>query len=381
MAAPPPPLLELLSNEYLLLATTPYLLPHELYALSRTSRSFHSLLTHSRSVYRHLHRPPLRMLSLAPIIRDVKTLVLDGAAVTVDDLHRLLAAPYRIALLSLRACNAINQRQLMLLLQYLFRPDRAPDATSLRGIYLFGAPSDEGNPGNIVTQPGWTWRAECAWDPAWASTLRACEGACVFDAALCGGCDGAAVALVRLAGGCAGCGGGGGGAAETGEGGKGIVLVPPVPLTSSDVRVACRGGATGTVMRCGECLERRHCSLCRTWWCASCVADSAGGGKPPCVSVDCYECGPVCAACADSTARVCRGCRGGYCLQHNDGSDDLQCEWCNASERRTREFSRNTVNAAHAHALTGQLDAIRATVASRHFRDEVIVRNRCLMTS
>lgn len=279
MAAPPPPLLELLSNEYLLLATTPYLLPHELYALSRTSRSFHSLLTHSRSVYRHLHRPPLRMLSLAPIIRDVKTLVLDGAAVTVDDLHRLLAAPYRIALLSLRACNAINQRQLMLLLQYLFRPDRAPDATSLRGIYLFGAPSDEGNPGNIVTQPGWTWRAECAWDPAWASTLRACEGACVFDAALCGGCDGAAVALVRLAGGCAGCGGGGGGAAETGEGGKGIVLVPPVPLTSSDVRVACRGGATGTVMRCGECLERRHCSLCRTWWCASCVADSAGGGK------------------------------------------------------------------------------------------------------
>ena len=125
-------LIDLLSSEYLLLATTPYLLPTELLALARCSSSFYSLINHSRSVWRHLNlsvsphtlpsasstaiaqRSPIplyqtettSLLLKSYVLRDVKTLILDGLPVTTDLLRDLLTtSKFKIQILSIRECR------------------------------------------------------------------------------------------------------------------------------------------------------------------------------------------------------------------------------------------------------------------------------------
>jgi hypothetical protein len=112
--------------------------------------------------------------------------------------------------------------------------------------------------------------------------LGAVQGVMAFDAKLCEGRrhdDGReqAVASVRVKGGCAGCGG-----YEEGPGRE--MLIPPVPLTTSDVRAAYRkNGLEKAVVRCEACVKHRWCERCYKWWCESCVEKSDKvGALVPC---------------------------------------------------------------------------------------------------
>lgn len=303
-------LIDILSNEYLLLHTTPYLLPTELLALGLCSHSYHSLITHSRSVWRHLnlslspspqtvstaiaqrtatprYQSELHTLLQKPfVLRDVRTLVLDGLPVTVELLHDLLNGDRcRLQLLSIRECNMINERQLMQLFQYLVRPSRETPL-SLKGCYWFGGmdapggifpselkPRDTSARGRFVSLENL--------DRGWVGILRACERTIAFDTRLCTGPrhdqgDGhflePQVANIRLAGDCSGC----GSSPEARRGVTGLpkVVYPPVPLMSSDIRVACKpaGALEKDVLRCEDCAKDRWCERCGRWWCETCVA-------------------------------------------------------------------------------------------------------------
>lgn len=103
---------------------------------------------------------------------------------------------------------------------------------------------------------------------AYVGMLVAAKGVVAFDAGLCAGRrhEGKeqAIASVRVRGGCAECGEG----EDEGEG----VLMPPVPVLTSDVRVACRrGGLEKAVVRCEGCVKHRVCERCWKWWCEKCV--------------------------------------------------------------------------------------------------------------
>lgn len=102
----------------------------------------------------------------------------------------------------------------------------------------------------------------------WAAIVNACEDVIAFDTRICGSRrhqeeENAAsrLASVRIEG-CGRCGGDGGG-------NKGRVLVSPVPVLSSDIRVACHGGEG--VLRCESCVRERWCEGCGKWWCEDCV--------------------------------------------------------------------------------------------------------------
>lgn len=159
----------------------------------------------------------------------------------------------------------------MQLMQYISRPSRGEGKPTLKGCYWFGEMEEGGEGWGRFVLPG-----KCG--AQYVGLLGAVQGVVAFDAKLCEGgrhTDGMeqAVASVRVKGGCAGCGG-----FEGGE--EGGVLIPPVPLTTSDVRVACRkGGLEKAVVRCEGCLKGRWCEMCFKWWCESCVAktDKVGG--------------------------------------------------------------------------------------------------------
>jgi hypothetical protein len=307
----PVTLLDILSNEYLLLHTTPYLLPTELLALGLCSRSYYSLITHSRSVWRHLNlsvspgaipasttaiaqrtqtplyqTEPNLLLSKPFVLRDVKTLILDGLPVTVELLHDLLSSPaYRIQLLSIRECCLINERQLMLLFQYLVRTTRESPPT-LKGCYFFG---DMDSPGGILPS------AYKPRDPStkgrfikpgklnddWVGIMTACEGSIAFDTRLCTGPrheEGRdeqlkpKLASIRLAGRCAECGTSPEAQKGNGLGGLPKVVCAPVPLMSSDIRAACRTPCKQEedILRCDSCAH--YCERCGKWWCETCLA-------------------------------------------------------------------------------------------------------------
>jgi len=303
-------LIDILSNEYLLLHTTPYLLPTELLALGLCSHSYHSLITHSRSVWRHLNlslspsqqtastaiaqRTPtpryqselLTLLQKPFVLRDVKTLVLDGLPVTVDILDELLKGDrYMLQLLSIRECGMIDERQLMLLFQHLVHPSRETPP-SLKGCYWFGGMDAPGGIFPSALKPRDTNARGRFINPAllskdWVGTLKACEGAIAFDTRLCTGPrhdDGdehflePKVANIRLAGACSGCG-------SSPEARRSLsrlpkVAYPPVPLTSSDIRIACKSGEAleKDILRCEDCAKDRWCERCAKWWCETCVA-------------------------------------------------------------------------------------------------------------
>jgi len=391
-------LLDLLSNEYLLLATTPYLLPEELLNLSSTSHSFYSLLTHSRSVWRHLNlvsglfntprktyqTDPSSILAHRPVLRDTKTLVLDTLPVTVEFLHSLLTAnTHRIQLLSIRECPAINERQLMLLLQYLVRPSRASNQPSLKGLYYFTETDYHANPSDDVSRYGrFVKESKLRDTEGWIGIFKACEGVIAFDTRECLGpkhsSTEAKLGSFRMRSQCAGCG-------IPPEKRKiedaPATLIPPIPITSSSLHAACHdnAGRETDVIRCDSCVKHRWCEQCKKWWCENCLDAEKR------VSLDCYECGALCEECALKTARKCTYCTGGYCIVHDVNSNEIRCEWCTSRERRNRGCENPSrgnlfMNTNHKNVLLGR-GGVRVVANARHFQDEVINRNRCLVTS
>lgn len=104
------------------------------------------------------------------------------------------------------------------------------------------------------------------------------------------------------------------------------------------------------IPRCGACLRDRYCTACHQWWCESCylgplsasphMAQYAGGGVDHTrVEKSCWECGMNCHSCIKDTQRRCRNCGGGYCLIHNEGSNQFHCDWCSGRRgRRNRDL-------------------------------------------
>ncbi|KAL4406609.1 hypothetical protein CABS03_11048 [Colletotrichum abscissum] len=204
----------------------------------------------------------------------------------------------------------------------------------------------------------------------WANTLVDCHGIIAFDAVACTGPHHMnspaygkvrtpasarqwAVATVAL-GGCAGCGAAPEGmSVHSGTPAIQRPLLSPPPLLASSVKAAtapqlCTGSETSFVARCIDCLRERYCAGCNKWWCEECyqtpsavteladtdviVVDADGGAwvqhqehesQPKIkarIAKSCWECGSNCHDCIDRTQRLCRGCCGGYCLVHNEGS-------------------------------------------------------------
>lgn len=208
--------LTLQRNGYLLLATTPYLLPEELLALSRCSRSFHALVTQSPSVWRHvdlsaapssstalsplgtsLRCRPAQLLRQPHVLRDVQTLVLDGLlSVTTQLLRELLCSTttpqYRIRLLSIRRCPNLDSLQLSGLFRHLARPARERRLGELRGCYLFSDMDStehvrlvQPRKGRFVDRQSLIDNDKTEHD--WVATLQACAGELAFDTRLCSG--------------------------------------------------------------------------------------------------------------------------------------------------------------------------------------------------
>ncbi|TGZ82247.1 hypothetical protein EX30DRAFT_219736 [Ascodesmis nigricans] len=351
------PLLSFLSNEYFLLSTTPYLLPADLAALARTSRSLYGLITHSRSVWRHLDlslaarpppatssavdflatsapvRSPFRyesklggLLSKHFVLRDVKTLILDGLPVDHVFLSRLLMGDtYRIQILSIRDCLHINERELQNLLQYLLRTTRDRSELKLKGIYYFGA-ADYNRQG-VVEKKNAQFIHPSRITQGWVGMLNACAGQIAFDTRLCTGPRHERgteeqrfrrIASVRLTGGCAGC-GTTPERRENKEVGLERVLRAPIPVMTSDVKVACAGGPETEVLRCQSCVQDMWCHGCEKWWCEDCVEMIP---KQKRIADECIECGPMCHDCNNITTRTCKACRGSFCLTHSPEADD-----------------------------------------------------------
>lgn len=375
-------LIDILSNEYLLLSTTPYLLPHELLGLALCSRSYHLLITQSRSVWRHLDLSansrkqnhyghtraqistplyrayPSLLLSKPFVLRDVKTLVLDELPVSVGLLNYLLSSSsnYKIQILSIRGCHgSIDDRMLrqlfVSLAQESFNTIRGP---TLKGCYYFG---DQESPSPAYQHPILHRFVSAHSKEEWVETLLACQGIFTFDLCLCSGSrhhDGqpAKIARVWLKGDCAGC---GKRPEEDDHKIKSLsqgVLVPPVPLMSSDLKAAC----SLDTIRCEECMTGRWCERCRKWWCEECMSSNTGENCVPFVSVNCYDCGSTCVSCNRESENICNTCNGGYCTIHNEGHGNNFCDWCNSERRTTRVYRQPHQHSHnHPHLLPPQL--------------------------
>ncbi|EWC47071.1 hypothetical protein DRE_03440 [Drechslerella stenobrocha 248] len=163
-------LLDFLSNDYLLIQTVPYLLPHETLSLALCAKPFHNLLLHTPGVFRHvdlslsalvpanrtstpvsLRRNYPDILSTRHIGRDTQTLILDGLPMNFDRLTNLLVSPHqRISILSVRDC-AINQPVFMQTLHFLVRPG---SSSPLRGVYIFGKSNGKARGKNLWQRVG-----------------------------------------------------------------------------------------------------------------------------------------------------------------------------------------------------------------------------------
>ncbi|BDD54981.1 hypothetical protein MAP00_000543 [Monascus purpureus] len=233
-------------------------------------------------------------------------------------------------------------------------------------------------------------------EDGWAQTLQKCQGIISFDAVLCRGPRhnmnffssenedgsrpegrflGPAIATVALGPrGCDGCHSSPEGPAIWGQSADDhFPLLTPLPLHSSTIATAkCPAlfpdECPVLIARCTECLTDRWCHRCNKWFCSSCLphperirpslsphqtavraAPSSRNGDAGSsqerktlgfgVSKDCWECGPTCATCKFDCQRICHGCQGDYCIEHNDGCSATMCDWCNtSSRRRTREL-------------------------------------------
>jgi hypothetical protein len=163
----------------------------------------------------------------------------------------------------------------MLLLQYLIRGTREQEQKpSIKGIYWFGSADETemARKGRFVDMRNVS--------DDWTAVLKAAEGGIAFDTRLCsgprhgeeGGLE-EKVANIRLRGGCQVC----GQSPEAREGKQlSRVVTAPVPITSSEIRIACSGEATD-VLRCEGCVKNRWCEGCGKWWCEDCLRLQEGG--------------------------------------------------------------------------------------------------------
>lgn len=116
---------------------------------------------------------------------------------------------------------------------------------------------------------------------------------------------------------------------------------PLYPRLASDLR---RSEKARFIPRCSACLRDRYCTACHRWWCETCylgpwtasphAGDADNGVDLARVSKSCWECGMNCRDCIEDTQRMCHNCGGGYCLIHNEGSNQFHCDWCRSGRGR-----------------------------------------------
>ncbi|RYP65056.1 hypothetical protein DL771_008477 [Monosporascus sp. 5C6A] len=357
-------LLDLLSNTVLLRQTLPYLPVSALLNLAAASRAFRDLVHGTPGAFRHLdltrvrtaqfdspdgpvdrggevwrnvqvdenlseddfYSGPLRGIFQnlrsrrgKDVLRDVRTLVLDGLSVTAELVNDILVDPgFRVRVLSIREVRNLNEQKLMQSLRYACRPTRPEGAPRLQALYVFGkkdgpvpssssSSSSRSSAGGGATAgasvgAGWNHRSQHAlkelmraegddWyhkrgrvlgrtvSDRWAETLLDCRGVIRFDAVLCtapghqnspafgrvpGGDGGPGVARSPWAvatfavGGCASCGSAPEGFTVYGESpAETLPLLSPVPLHSSTLRSATCPRAVGSEGGDGEGSEGR----------------------------------------------------------------------------------------------------------------------------
>lgn len=73
------------------------------------------------------------------ILRDVRTLILDGLAVPADLVTEIITSDsFNVRILSIRDVKHLNERKLQQALLYAIRPSRAENTPRIQAIYLFG---------------------------------------------------------------------------------------------------------------------------------------------------------------------------------------------------------------------------------------------------
>ncbi len=277
-----------------------------------------------RGIFGRLHQQRL--------LRNVRTLVLDGLSVPADIVREIVSEDrYNVRILSIRESKHLNQTKLQQVLRYITRPTRAEGTPKLKALYFFGPRNTvransgqqyglplsgrHGVLGSEGAQIGAEWNRrssstlqtyisddESRWYGStgrvmkrplsdWPETLHACRDLVAFDAVLCRGIRHnitkvssesflqPAIATVALGRGCEVC-------SRSPEGpsifgttpSHTLPLLSPVPLHSSTLRAAQISHPTGTrpphlYARCEDCLRGRWCERCNRWWCEDCYDD------------------------------------------------------------------------------------------------------------
>ncbi|KZZ98207.1 hypothetical protein AAP_00468 [Ascosphaera apis ARSEF 7405] len=358
-----PPLVKMLSNSVVLDRFAPYLSLPDLFSLASTSSDIrHVLLDHPR-VFRHMdlaprssHRTSPEYTSESPVqqqprlnpmmadtnfsgplrnlfkimdrralLKNVRTLVLDGLPVSAQSVGEILAnRELSIAILSIRDCQNLDNQKLKHIIKHACRSDRPKDMPKVKGIYLFSSKEEATHPQHnhaVVpanacetsednrSQDGSANAAMHPWYKSsgrvlqrskvdgWADVLKQCEGVMSFDAILCRGprhnssyyhLDSSqdmlepslppAVANFALRpDGCEGCHSSIEGPLVWGHSpGNQFPLLSPLNIHTSTV-AACKDPTTifnskpKLLMQCEQCLTGRHCHRCGKWWCSTCL--------------------------------------------------------------------------------------------------------------
>lgn len=164
------PLEKMLTNSLILDQMAPYLSVPSLMALASTSRLLHNMITGTPYIFRHLdltgcrgaqlspstahdddddlrtedevYSAPLRLifssLERRSILKDVRTLVLDGLSVPADLVADIILSDrFKVNILSIRECRHLNERKLMQVIQHAVRPTRPKGTPRVKGIYHF----------------------------------------------------------------------------------------------------------------------------------------------------------------------------------------------------------------------------------------------------
>ncbi|KAJ5770798.1 uncharacterized protein N7511_002849 [Penicillium nucicola] len=334
---------DLLSNNLILDQMAPYLSVSSLMALDSTSSRLHKVITQTpyendSQTEDEVYAAPLKRifssLERRGILRDVRTLILDGLSVPADLVEEIFRDDrFNVNILSIRECRHLNERKLMQIIQHAVRPTRPANSPRIKGIYHFSpmhaAPRPVARPryrdwwgSRVGTRSPSQTRSESDQDaskPAierqqnewysptgklfkhsledgWAQVLQKCENIITFDAALCRGPRhdanlfsgenspveapllGPAVATVALGPrGCDGCHSSPEGPAIWGQAPDvQFPLLSPPPLHSSTVAAAKRpelipGEHPVLIARCADCLTNRWCHRCNKWFCGNCL--------------------------------------------------------------------------------------------------------------
>ena len=175
MACLPLSVIDILRNSLVLHHVSPYLGVSSLLALAATSSAFRDLIYTTPSVFRHIDlskvrtclrytpwnlkfelgveptdllttedflsqpiRKALYSLQWRDVLKDVRTLVLDGLPVPSPLVREILCEEaYNIRILSIRQVSELSDEKLMQILRYITRPTRPEDTPKLKGLYYF----------------------------------------------------------------------------------------------------------------------------------------------------------------------------------------------------------------------------------------------------